>query len=99
MIDSMRYLKNVVTLNLEETKCIGCGRCIEVCPRTVLMLSNGKVEIINRDACIECGACSRNCPFEAMTVSAGVGCAYAVIRGILKGTAPDCSCSGESDCC
>ncbi|MCX5808068.1 MAG: mercury methylation ferredoxin HgcB [Proteobacteria bacterium] len=95
----MRYLKNVVTLNLDKTKCTGCGRCTEVCPRTVLTLSNGKVETIDRDACIECGACSRNCPFEALTVSAGVGCAYAVIRGALKGTAPDCACSGKSDCC
>jgi ferredoxin len=99
MIDAMRYLKDVVTLELDISKCTGCGRCEEVCPRAVLSLNNGKVSIVDRNACIECGACSRNCPFEAMTVSAGVGCAYAVIRGALKGTAPDCACSDKYDCC
>jgi ferredoxin len=99
MVNAMKYLKNVVTLKLDDSKCTGCGRCEEVCPRAVLRPNNGKVTIADMDACIECGACSRNCPFEAVTVSAGVGCAYAIIRGALKGTSPDCSCSGESNCC
>lgn len=99
MVNPMRYLKDVVTLRLDTARCTGCGRCEEVCPRAVLRLVNGKVGIVDRDGCIECGACSRNCPFEAIAVSAGVGCAYAVIRGTLKGTAPDCSCSGDSNCC
>jgi len=99
MMHFMKYLKDVVTLNLDVSKCTGCGRCEDVCPHGVLRLMDNKAVIVDRDACIECGACSRNCPFEAVTVSAGVGCAYAVIRGALKGTAPDCSCSGKSDCC
>jgi len=52
------YLKDVVTLKLSQEKCIGCGMCLLVCPRAVLSLTNGKVEIANRDACMECGACS-----------------------------------------
>jgi NAD-dependent dihydropyrimidine dehydrogenase PreA subunit len=99
MIHTIKYLKDVVTLVLDESKCTGCGRCQEVCPHTVFNLKNGKASIVDRNSCMECGACSRNCPSEAITVSAGVGCAYAVIRGALKGTAPDCACSGKSDCC
>jgi Fe-S-cluster-containing hydrogenase component 2 len=30
---------------------------------------------------MECGACAMNCPFSAISVAAGVGCAYAVIKG------------------
>jgi len=99
MNGDMRYLKNVVTLNLDDAKCIGCGKCIEVCPHGVFTLNNGKAAIADRDACMECGACSRNCAFEALTVSAGVGCATGIIRGALKGGSPECGCSNSPDCC
>ena len=99
MNGDMRYLKNVVTLNLDDAKCIGCGKCIEVCPHGVFTLNNGKAAIADRDACMECGACSRNCAFEALTVSAGVGCAAGIIRGALKVGSPECGCSNSPDCC
>jgi len=57
----MIYLKNVTTLRLVAESCTGCGLCVTVCPHEVLTLSNGKIEIANRDACMECGACARNC--------------------------------------
>lgn len=77
----MKYLKNVVTLKLDEEKCTGCGICTEVCPHQVFKLFDGKVAIQDRDSCMECGACARNCPFSVISVAAGVGCAYAVIKG------------------
>ncbi len=94
----LRYLKDVVTLELHESKCTGCALCIDVCPREVLAIKDGKLKIVDRDACIECGACSLNCPFDAITVKAGVGCAYAVLYGKLKRTEPQCGC-GEEICC
>lgn len=77
------YLKNVVTLELDREKCIGCGMCITVCPHTVLAMNDGHAQIENRDACMECGACAQNCPTDAVTVQAGVGCATAVINSAL----------------
>jgi ferredoxin len=85
------YLKNVVTLKLEQEKCAGCGECLSVCPHAVLSLTNGKIEIADRDACMECGACARNCPAEALSVQSGVGCATAVINSKLKRKS-SCSC-------
>ncbi len=79
-MNQLIYLKNVVTLKLDEKKCVGCGMCLLVCPHAVFHLTNGTAEIINRDACMECGACSRNCPAEAISVQSGVGCAAAVIN-------------------
>ena len=70
-MQSMVYLKDVVTLAHKPEMCNGCGICLSVCPRRVLQRSNGKVEITQRDACIECGACQRNCPQGAVTVRAG----------------------------
>ncbi len=86
------YLKNVVTLQLDQEKCTGCGTCLEVCPRQVLSLNGKKARIANRDACMECGACALNCPFEALAVEAGVGCAAAVINSALGRTGDSCCC-------
>ena len=79
-----RYLKNVVTLKYDREKCTGCGMCVEVCPHRVFEIENGKAYVTDRDLCMECGACAKNCPFSAISVRAGVGCAYAILMGELK---------------
>jgi NAD-dependent dihydropyrimidine dehydrogenase PreA subunit len=100
-----QYLKDVVTLGLDPAKCTGCGRCVEVCPHGVFAVqaTNGrKAEIISRDSCMECGACAKNCQAQAVTVRAGVGCAWAIVRGRLTGKEPSCGCSEStsgSACC
>jgi NAD-dependent dihydropyrimidine dehydrogenase PreA subunit len=86
------YLKNVVTLQLNEGACSGCGMCAAVCPRGVFEVSGGKAGISDRDACIECGACALNCPESALSVRTGVGCASAVIFSAL-GWNSGCCCS------
>ena len=92
-----RYLKNVVTLQLDQSKCNGCGVCIDVCPQQVFTLAEKVSSITDRDACMECGACARNCAQEAIYVRQGVGCAYAVlmdklgIKGKCCGDACGCS--------
>ncbi len=97
----LRYLKNTVSLTLDAETCTGCGMCIDVCPHGVFELDGRKAVIIDRDACMECGACKKNCPAGAIEVGSGVGCAAAVINGIIRGTTPDCGCSGSSSsgCC
>lgn len=85
------YLKDVVTLELDQEKCVGCGMCLVVCPQAVLGMNDGHARIERRDACMECGACAQNCPTEAITVQAGVGCAAAVINAAL-GKKGDCCC-------
>ena len=98
----MEYLKNVVTLSYDKSKCIGCKKCIEVCPRNVFKMNGNNSEIINKDSCIECGACMNNCLGNALKVDAGVGCAYAVIKGSLSNSEPTCGCSeskSKSSCC
>jgi len=94
-----RYLKNVTTLCLSAEKCIGCGRCAEVCPHGVFSVNEKKAKIKDRDRCMECGACAENCPANAITVDSGVGCASAVIMGWLTGSEPGCDCSGGEECC
>jgi NAD-dependent dihydropyrimidine dehydrogenase PreA subunit len=95
----MQYLKNVVTLEFDPELCTGCGRCIEVCPREVFEKAGKTVEMRNRDRCIECGACMMNCAFGAVRVQAGVGCAAAVLNGMVRGGEPSCDCASTDCCC
>jgi len=94
----LTYLKDVVTLKLDEEKCTGCGMCLDVCPHEVFKMNTRHAEIRDRDACMECGACSRNCPFDAISVQAGVGCAAAVINAMLGRTDQPCCGPAESKC-
>ncbi len=96
-----RYVLNGSSLKLDSTLCVNCGICLEVCPHAVFRRTeNQKPVIHDRSLCMECGACAKNCPAEALSVTSGVGCAYAIITGFLKGTEPDCSCgAGSSGCC
>jgi NAD-dependent dihydropyrimidine dehydrogenase PreA subunit len=88
----LRYLPGVVTLTLDREKCTGCGMCLSVCPHAVFLLQDRKSRIVDRDACMECGACGLNCPEDAIQGRSGVGCAAAVIKGMLRGTEPCCDC-------
>ena len=93
----MIYLSDVVTLDLDEDKCVGCGVCTQVCPHAVLAVNNGKVQILNRDMCMECGACALNCPTHALSVTPGVGCAAYIIQVWIKGKEKE-SCTGPGCC-
>ena len=95
----LKHLKNVVTLALTDEKCIGCGKCEEVCPHRVFSVQDKKARIVDRDSCIECGACARNCPAEAIEVKAGVGCAAAIIMSWITGKEPTCGCNDSGECC
>ncbi len=89
----MRYLKNGETLSLDVALCNGCRECIEVCPHAVFAMNDGKARIADRESCMECGACMRNCASGAIRVKAGVGCAAAIIKGMIPGGEPTCGCS------
>ncbi len=100
----MKYLKNVATLAYDREKCTGCRRCTEVCPHAVFEMREGKAHITDKDLCMECGACALNCEFGALTVGSGVGCAAAIIKGMLTGSEPSCDCGGpaggqSTSCC
>ena len=97
----MRYLKGVSTLKIDQGRCTGCGFCLNVCPHEAIALDDKKAAVQDLDACMECGACAKNCPAGAIAVQSGVGCAYAIINGMITGGPPDCGCedNDKTSCC
>ncbi len=60
-----RYVVDIV---IDDYNCNGCGTCVEVCPRKVLALENGKVVVKNPEECIACKQCVANCPTKAIDI-------------------------------
>lgn len=85
-----RYLEDVVTLEYDREKCIGCRMCTVVCPQGVFIMKDKKAFMNSRNVCMECGACMRNCPVAAISVEAGEGCVRGVINELLGIEGPCC---------
>lgn len=54
-------------VHIDQTKCIGCGKCVRGCPMGVLMLKEKKAEVHPKRRCIECMHCSAGCPIKAVS--------------------------------
>jgi NAD-dependent dihydropyrimidine dehydrogenase PreA subunit len=47
--------------------CNGCGRCVKVCPSSIIKLNNKKkAYIYDITRCHECAACFFSCPVQAI---------------------------------
>ncbi|MDO8685569.1 MAG: glycyl-radical enzyme activating protein, partial [Clostridiales bacterium] len=49
-------------------KCIGCGKCVEVCPAQAHTYSSGN-RVFKRELCKSCGSCADTCYAEALVIS------------------------------
>lgn len=63
-----------VTIN--EDVCKGCGLCVTVCPKQIIILSTTHInakgynpaEITDMDKCTGCANCAKMCPDFVLTV-------------------------------
>ena len=51
--------------------CIGCERCVAVCPGLVLEMVEGKSKVVRGEWCIGCEHCAAVCPTEAVLPEEG----------------------------
>ena len=54
-------------IEINETKCNGCGLCIPNCPEGALQIIDGKARLISDLFCDGLGACIGECPERAIT--------------------------------
>ena len=55
-------------IQIDETKCNGCGLCIPNCPEGALQLIDGKARLVSDLFCDGLGACIGECPQGAIQV-------------------------------
>lgn len=55
--------------SIEIGACTGCGKCVEVCPRNVLVMEDGKAKATNTVECSLCKLCVGACEAGAMKVT------------------------------
>ena len=63
-------------ITIEKNTCKGCGLCVSVCPKQILVLDSENLNtsgyapasVTNMDECIACVSCARTCPDIAITV-------------------------------
>ncbi len=92
-------------ISFNKEKCNGCNVCVNVCPQGVIKLNDKKAAMADYESCMECGACQLNCEQNAVEVTKGTGCLFAIIREDILKIAPKgtgCGCADETSkgaCC
>ena len=64
-----KWLSPKPKINLK--KCVGCGRCAEVCPQKTIRIEKKdkrKYAKINYKGCIHCFCCQELCPIHAVDI-------------------------------
>ena len=61
-------MERKVNTIIDKDKCIGCGKCVKVCPSKTISMLDGKAAVTGRSS-INCGHCEQICPVDAITVT------------------------------
>lgn len=56
---------------VNEDLCIGCEKCVAICPKDVLKLVHHKSTVVYQDQCISCQKCAEVCPTQALIMYKG----------------------------
>ncbi|MBN2343466.1 MAG: nitroreductase family protein [Deltaproteobacteria bacterium] len=56
-----------ITTTIEKEKCIGCGKCVAVCPYDAIELIDSKAVVTGKKS-MHCGQCAAVCAQQAVTV-------------------------------
>jgi len=61
--------KDLLTFEIDNNICSGCGVCVKKCATDAIVGEKGKAHYILQDKCIRCGMCFEACKFCAITVN------------------------------
>ena len=64
-------------------KCVGCGKCVEACPRGCHVFTNG-LHLLDRSGCIYCAECAGVCLADALEACGGEKTAEEVLDTLVR---------------
>ncbi|MDD5675229.1 MAG: 4Fe-4S binding protein [Chitinivibrionales bacterium] len=76
-----------IIIEIDESKCSGCGKCIPNCPEGALQIIDGKARLVSDPTCDGLGACLGHCPEGAIAIVKRQAQAYderTVMANIVK---------------
>ncbi|HEX2964946.1 MAG TPA: glycyl-radical enzyme activating protein [Syntrophorhabdaceae bacterium] len=76
-----QLMKPQIFYNAE--RCVGCGRCITVCPVKAIAVAETKVKT-DRELCTGCGTCIETCPEEARELVGKTMTVEEVVEEVMK---------------
>jgi electron transport complex protein RnfB len=53
---------------IDETECIGCTKCIQVCPYDAIIGASKQLHTVLKVECTGCGLCVDPCPVDCITM-------------------------------
>lgn len=71
-------------LMYDAKKCIGCGKCMSVCPAGCHSISKDGVHELSRENCIVCGKCADVCYAEALEMAGYEKTVDEVVAEVMK---------------
>ena len=62
-------------ISIDKKICVGCGKCVDICPGNLLQIKNCRAQIRDVCDCWGCTACVKICPVSAIAymLSADLG--------------------------
>jgi NADH-quinone oxidoreductase subunit F len=58
--------RELISYSIDPEKCVGCMRCLRLCPTGAITGEKREVHTLNQGMCIKCGACYDVCKFNAV---------------------------------
>jgi len=75
-------------IEIDESKCTGCGLCVPGCPEGALQIIDGKARLVSDLLCDGLGACIGDCPEGAISVTEREAEAYDERKVMLDNIVP-----------
>ncbi len=92
-------------VQIDETRCTGCGLCMPACPEGAIQIIDGKARLVSEVYCDGLGACLGECPEDAIRIIEREAKEFdeeavkEYLKEIEKGPLPDepafCACPGS----